>query len=60
MKQGYLAVSGGHQLYWEAIGPEAGIPALYLHGGLGSGCSPKHRDLFDDRFLAVLFDQRGS
>ncbi|MEL6293819.1 MAG: prolyl aminopeptidase [Pseudomonadota bacterium] len=60
MKQGYLAVSGGHQLYWEAIGPEAGIPALYLHGGPGSGCSPKHRDLFDDRFLAVLFDQRGS
>ncbi len=60
MKQGYLTVSDGHQLYWEAIGPDTGIPALYLHGGPGGGCSPKHRDLFDDRFLAVLFDQRGS
>ena len=38
-----------------------GIPAVYLHGGPGSGCQPDHRRLFDpERFHAVLFDQRGA
>jgi len=33
---------------------------LVLHGGPGSGCSPRMRQLFDPtRFRIVLFDQRG-
>jgi proline iminopeptidase len=53
-------VSDGHELYVESVGRESGIPAVYLHGGPGSGCQPDHRRLFDsERFRAVLFDQRG-
>jgi proline iminopeptidase len=33
---------------------------VYLHGGPGSGCSPRHRQFFDpEGCRAVLFDQRG-
>ncbi|WP_316166634.1 MULTISPECIES: prolyl aminopeptidase [unclassified Bradyrhizobium] len=57
----WLDVSGGHQIYVESSGCAAGIPAVYLHGGPGSGCQPDHRRLFDpERFHAVLFDQRGA
>jgi proline iminopeptidase len=53
-------VSDGHELYVESVGRKGGIPAVYLHGGPGSGCQPDHRRLFDpERFHAVLFDQRG-
>jgi proline iminopeptidase len=55
-----LDVGDGHTLYVESVGREGGIPAVYLHGGPGSGCQPDHRRLFDpERFHAVLFDQRG-
>ncbi len=55
-----LAVGDGHELYVESVGRADGIPAVYLHGGPGSGCQPDHRRLFDpERFCAVLFDQRG-
>jgi proline iminopeptidase len=55
-----LAVGDGHELYVESVGREGGVPAVYLHGGPGSGCQPDHRRLFDpERFHAVLFDQRG-
>lgn len=55
-----LDVSDGHELYVESVGREGGIPAIYLHGGPGSGCQPDHRRLFDpERMHAVLFDQRG-
>lgn len=57
----HLAVGDGHEIYVEAIGNAGGIPAVYLHGGPGSGCQPDHRRLFDPlRFHAVLFDQRGA
>ena len=57
----YLPAGDGHELYVEAIGRPDGIPAVYLHGGPGSGCQPDHRRLFDpERFHAVLFDQRGA
>jgi proline iminopeptidase len=56
-----LAVGNGHEIYLETVGRRDGIPAVYLHGGPGSGCQPDHRRLFDpERFHAVLFDQRGS
>ncbi|MHC2468627.1 proline iminopeptidase [Bradyrhizobium embrapense] len=56
----WLDVGDGHNLHVESVGREGGIPAVYLHGGPGSGCQPDHRRLFDpERFHAVLFDQRG-
>jgi proline iminopeptidase len=58
---GMLDVGDGHQLYWECCGNPAGRPALYLHGGPGSGFSPGERRFFDpDAYRVVLFDQRGS
>jgi proline iminopeptidase len=56
-----LPVGDSHELYVETVGRADGIPAVYLHGGPGSGCQPDHRRLFDpERFHAVLFDQRGA
>ncbi|HRW05206.1 MAG TPA: prolyl aminopeptidase [Caldilineaceae bacterium] len=57
---GTLAVGDGHQLYWEMVGNPGGTPALYLHGGPGSGASARARRYFDPgAYRAVLFDQRG-
>src|SRR5947207_13988748 len=56
-----LVVGDGHDLYVESFGRIGGLPAVYLHGGPGSGCQPDHRRLFDpERFHAVLFDQRAA
>jgi proline iminopeptidase len=56
-----MPVGDGHAIYVESVGREGGVPAVYLHGGPGSGCQPDHRRLFDpERFHAVLFDQRGA
>ena len=57
----HMDVGDGHEIYVETVGRADGIPAVYLHGGPGSGCQPDHRRLFDpSRFHAVLFDQRGA
>ena len=57
----HLPVGDGHEIYVETVGRADGIPAVYLHGGPGSGCQPDHRRLFDpERFHTVLFDQRGA
>jgi proline iminopeptidase len=54
-------VGGGHQVYWECCGNPNGKPALFLHGGPGSGCSPGQRRFFDpEAYRIVLLDQRGS
>jgi len=56
-----LPAGDGHEIYVESVGRAGGIPAIYLHGGPGSGCQPDHRRLFDpERFHAILFDQRGA
>jgi len=58
---GLLGVGDGHEVYWETVGDPAGTPAVYLHGGPGTGCGPGHRRNFDpSAYRAVLFDQRGS
>ncbi len=58
---GMLDVGDGHSVYWECCGNPDGKPALYLHGGPGSGCSPSQRRFFaPDAYRVVLFDQRGS
>jgi proline iminopeptidase len=59
-ESGLLEVPDGHVLYWETVGNRAGTPAVYLHGGPGSGSTPGARRNFDPSgFRAVLFDQRG-
>src|SRR6201996_6154644 len=56
-----LPVGDGHEIHVESVGCARGIPAVYLHGGPGSGCPPDHRRLFDpERFHTILFDQRGA
>jgi len=56
-----LDVGDGHWLYVEQVGNASGIPALFLHGGPGSGAQHSHRNIFDpDRFHTILFDQRGA
>lgn len=59
-RQGMLDTGDGHQVYWELCGNPEGKPAVFLHGGPGSGCAPVHRRLFDPkRYNVLLFDQRG-
>jgi proline iminopeptidase len=60
-ESGMLAVGDGHEIYWERCGNPDGIPAVFLHGGPGSGSRPNQRRIFDpDLYDAVLFDQRGA
>ncbi|HEY5721796.1 MAG TPA: prolyl aminopeptidase [Allosphingosinicella sp.] len=60
-RSGRLDVGDGHELYWEQCGNPDGIPAIFLHGGPGAGCSKDHRRQFDpERYNVLLFDQRGS
>jgi proline iminopeptidase len=55
-----LDVGDGNLVYWEACGNPDGKPAVVLHGGPGSGCTPLQRRLFDPAaYRIVLFDQRG-
>ncbi|WP_374530634.1 prolyl aminopeptidase [Novosphingobium sp.] len=57
---GMLDVGDGHSLYWERCGTPGGKPAVFLHGGPGSGCSDGQRRQFDPALYDVLlFDQRG-
>ncbi|HUE80409.1 MAG TPA: prolyl aminopeptidase [Sphingomicrobium sp.] len=58
---GHLDVGDGHSLYWELCGNPSGKPAVFLHGGPGSGASPNQRRQFDpERYNILLFDQRGA
>ncbi|MEX2623572.1 MAG: prolyl aminopeptidase [Acidimicrobiia bacterium] len=59
--RGMLEVGDGHQVYWESCGNPHGKPALFLHGGPGSGFGAGQRRFFDpDAYRVTLFDQRGS
>ena len=56
---GMLDVGDSNRVYWETCGNPDGKPAIVMHGGPGSGCSPWHRRLFDPAaYRIVLFDQR--
>jgi proline iminopeptidase len=60
LSSGLLDVGDGQCLYWETVGNPEGLPALFVHGGPGSGCSPGQRRFFDpEAYRGVLFDQRG-
>lgn len=57
----YLKVDDIHDIYVEACGNPQGIPVVFLHGGPGAGCQPKHRRYFDpEAYHIILFDQRGA
>jgi proline iminopeptidase len=57
---GMLDVGDGNRVYWETCGNPHGKPAVVLHGGPGSGCSPYPRRYFDPAaYRIVLLDQRG-
>ena len=59
-RTGVFDTGDGHQIYWELCGNPAGKPAVFVHGGPGSGCSAEQRRLFDpQRYCVLLFDQRG-
>ncbi len=56
---GLLEVGDGNRIYWETCGNPKGKPAIVVHGGPGSGCTPWPRRLFDPAaYRIVLFDQR--
>ncbi|MEV0345122.1 prolyl aminopeptidase [Nonomuraea sp. NPDC050680] len=56
---GHLDTGDGHLVYWEVCGNPQGKPALVVHGGPGSGCTPGQRRGFDpERYRIILFDQR--
>ncbi len=58
---GMLRVSDLHQLYYEESGNKLGVPVVFLHGGPGSGSTPKHRQFFDPaHYRIIVFDQRGA
>ncbi len=60
-EHGMLDVGDGQRVYWEVCGNPDGKPAVALHGGPGSGCTPGYRRNFDpDAYRIVLFDQRGA
>ena len=57
---GHLQVAGSNELYWETSGNPSGKPALYLHGGPGSGLGSGYRRWFDPSdYFIISFDQRG-
>jgi len=60
-ERGLLHVGDGQEIYWEASGNPQGKPALFLHGGPGSGLgSGGYRRRFDpETYLVVGIDQRG-
>jgi proline iminopeptidase len=57
---GMLHVGDGNHIYWDVAGNPRGKPAVVLHGGPGSGCTPGWRRFFNpEAYRIVLFDQRG-
>jgi proline iminopeptidase len=46
---GMLDVDDGNLIYWEVCGSPDAKPAVALHGGPGSGCTPWWRRLFDPK-----------
>ncbi|MCX5481246.1 prolyl aminopeptidase [Kaistia geumhonensis] len=60
-RSGHLTMPDGDDIYFELSGNPAGRPALYLHGGPGSGLrGDRYRRPFDpERYCILGIDQRG-
>ena len=53
-------VRGRATIHYEEFGRADGVPALFLHGGPGAGCFPRHASFFDpSHYRVLLLDQRG-
>lgn len=49
-----------HRIYVEESGNPDGAPAVFVHGGPGSGCGDTARRFFDPQFYRIIcIDQRG-
>lgn len=60
-KEGYLAVSEKHRLFYATYGNPEGTPIVILHGGPGCGCDDVLSRFFDLSFWhVIMFDQRGA
>ena len=60
LDHGMLDVGDDNHVYWEVVGDPDAKPAVYLHGGPGSGCSVNARKVLrSGNYKTVLFDQRG-
>ncbi|MCL3859478.1 prolyl aminopeptidase [Actinotalea sp. K2] len=58
---GMLPVGDGHEIHWEVSGNPSGKPAVFLHGGPGTGSSAgAHRNTDPTVYRMVVLDQRGS
>jgi proline iminopeptidase len=58
---GWMKTPDGHEIYWERRGKRGGAPAVFLHGGPGSGMSAWHACTLDPKkYDIVTFDQRGA
>ncbi len=56
-----ISVTAPHRLSVKEYGAREGVPAVFLHGGPGSGCRPTLCRLFDlERFRVIAPDQRGA
>lgn len=57
---GFVDCGDGHALAYSERGNPVGMPLLLLHGGPGSGSSPRQAGFYDpQRFRVIQFDQRG-
>ncbi len=56
-----LDAGDGQLIHWQMYGDRMAKPAVVLHGGPGSGSSPRWRRLFepDGGYCVVFLDQRG-
>ena len=55
-----LSTGSTHKVYVEQVGNKDGVPAIFLHGGPGSGCDENHRRYFNpEKYHIILLDQRG-
>ncbi len=60
-RTGRLRVSDIHEICYEESGNPAGKPAVFVHGGPGSGTDARQRSFFDPaHYRIILFDQRGA
>lgn len=62
IKEEVVKTTDGHELYVHQWGNHnINTVYIFLHGGPGSGCSDKHKELFDPKLHQVIFfDQRGA
>jgi proline iminopeptidase len=60
IKEFYISVGDGHQLYVYEWGNPKGLPIFFFHGGPGAEVKDKHKEPFDPaKHHVIFFDQRG-